>query len=202
MLNIQLFSQNDDFKQDLAAQLVRFIAGVDVESAAPDMIIVDDDRQLYAQKRAEYPSVPMLFLTTNEIIEEDNLNILVHKPLDLMHFLDVVRAANNKLDNSEDGNLLFNNYELRPSSREITDLLSAKTTKLTEKEVSIIKYLYKIGGAFASKADLQTNVWRYSEDVTTHTVETHIYRLRQKVESDDSRRIITTDNGKYKLNMD
>lgn len=201
MLNIQLFSENEDFVNDITSQIERFIAGADIKDSAPDMIIVDENEELYLQKRSEYPSVPILFLTSQSSIEEDRLNIVIHKPMNLMRFLDIMRAANNRLDNSEYGYLMFNNYELRPSSKEITDLTNGKVIKLTEKEVSIIKYLYKMGDSFVSKSDLQTNVWRYNKNVTTHTVETHIYRLRQKVEDNPSRRLIVTDNGKYRLNM-
>ena len=119
-----------------------------------------------------------------------------------MNFLDVLRAANNNLDNSEDGYLTFNGYELRPNLREIVDLPSGKVTKLTEKEIGILKYLYKTQGTYVSKTDLQPNVWKYSEDVTTHTIETHIYRLRQKVEQNGGRRLIVTDNGGYMLQQD
>lgn len=201
MINIQLFSDNKDFESDLQAQIGRFIENAVINPEIPDVIIVDENKDVYLQKRTEFPSVPVLFLTSNVQINEDNLNIVVHKPFNLMNFLDEIIAVNNKLDNSSDGFLLFNDYELRPNKKEITDLTSGEITKLTEKEVCIIKYLYKMKPEYVSKTDLQTNVWKYNEDVTTHTVETHIYRLRQKVEN-GGRRLIITDNGKYKLNMD
>ena len=200
MVNISLFSDNEDFKNDLSSQITRFVAGAEIGNAFPDIIIIDENDNMYAQKRKEYPSVPILFLSSTTSLNEDNLNISARKPICLMRFLDVVRAVNNKLDNSVDGILVFNDYELRPSQKEITDLVSDKTVKLTEKEVSIIKYLYKMKDEYVCKADLQTNVWQYNESVTTHTVETHIYRLRQKVECGE-RRLIVTENGKYKLNM-
>ncbi|MBQ8481585.1 MAG: response regulator transcription factor [Alphaproteobacteria bacterium] len=199
-MNIQIFSDNEDFKKDLSAQIVRFADKSVVTDEAPDVIIVDEDENIYSRKRTEYPSVPILFLTSEVCENEGNLNVVVQKPLNLMRFLDIVRAVNNKLDSSADGFLVFNNYELHPNQKEIVDLKNNKTIKLTEKEIGIIKYLYKRGSEYVGKGDLQTNVWQYSSGVTTHTVETHIYRLRQKVESDE-RRLIITDNGKYKLNM-
>ena len=62
--------------------------------------------------------------------------------------------------------------------------------------------MYKAQGTYVSKTDLQLNVWKYSEDVTTRTIETHIYRLRQKVEQNGGRRLIVTDNGGYMLQQD
>lgn len=200
-MNIQIFSDNEDFKNDLSAQIIRFTDKSVITDEAPDVIIVDEDENVYSCKRTEYPSVPILFLTSKTCENEGNLNVVVQKPLNLMRFLDIVRAANNKLDSSTDGFLTFNSYELHPNQKEIVDLKNNKAIKLTEKEVGIIKYLYKRGAEYVGKNDLQKNVWQYSNGVTTHTVETHIYRLRQKVESDE-RRLIITDNGKYKLNME
>lgn len=201
MVNILFFSDNEDFKNDLILQIEHFAEDANVTTEAPDIIIVDEDKNKYLQERSKYPSIPMLLLTSAPQSDTDNLNLVIHKPFNLMKLIDVVRAANNKLDNSADGFLNFNDYELHPTSKEIADLRSGKIIKLTEKEVGIIKYLYKMRNEYVSKNDLQTNVWQYNENVTTHTVETHIYRLRQKVEH-DTRRLIITDSGKYKLNTD
>ena len=67
---------------------------------------------------------------------------------------------------------------------------------------NVLKYMYKVAPQFVSKTDLQTNVWQYSRDVTTHTIETHIYRLRQKVEQKCRRQLILTEGGQYKLNLE
>ena len=202
MSNILVFSGNADFKEDLERQISRFISESKFVEKSPDIIIIDDDVNVFKQKRHEYPTVPMIFLSQISYIMGDKLNILIKKPFSLMLLLDTIRAANNKLDNSKEGFLVFNNYELRPNAREIKDLLTGEVTKLTEKEVYILKYLYKSSDRYVVKNDLQKDVWKYNEDVTTHTIETHIYRLRQKVEKDNGRRLIITDNGGYKLNVD
>ena len=104
------------------------------------------------------------------------------------------------IENSEEGYLRFNQYELRPLVKEILNERNNEITKLTEKEVSIIKYLYKAGNKIVSKNELLQEVWGYSPDVTTHTIETHIYRLRQKVEHEDiSAQLILTSDGGYQL---
>ncbi len=202
MSNILVFSANADFKEDLERQISRFISESKFVEKSPDIIIIDEDVNVFKQKRHEYPTVPMIFLSQISDIMGDKLNILIKKPFSLMLLLDTIRAANNKLDNSKEGFLVFNNYELRPNAREIKDLLTGEVTKLTEKEVYILKYLYKSSDRYVVKNDLQKDVWKYNEDVTTHTIETHIYRLRQKVEKDNGRRLIITDNGGYKLNVD
>ena len=201
MSHILFVSDNVDFAEDLKAQMLRFAPDFSFVETAPDLLLVDENEELCADLRKKYPSVPLIFLSADSKAD-DRLNIYVKKPFALMNLLDVLRAANNNLDNSEDGYLTFNGYELRPNLREIADLSSGSVTKLTEKEVSILKYLYKTQGTYVSKTDLQLNVWKYSEDVTTHTIETHIYRLRQKVEQNGGRRLIVTDNGGYMLLQD
>ncbi len=204
MSHILLISKNNDFAEDLKTQVMRFAPDFSFVENAPDLLIVDEDEQSYKEFRKKYDSVPIIFLSqgSEKDIKDDNLNIEVKKPFLLMKFLDILRAANNKLDNSVDGYLTFNGYELRPNKREIVDLRNGGLFKLTEKEVCILKYLYKTSGKYVSKTDLQRNVWKYSEEVTTHTIETHIYRLRQKVEQENGRRLIVTDNGGYMLQRD
>ena len=201
MAHILFVSDNEDFAADLKAQVLRFAPDFSFVETAPDLLLVDENLQRCDELRRKYPSIPLIFLS-DENKENDMLNIYVKKPFSLMSFLDVLRAANNNLDNSVDGYLCFNGYELRPNLREIADIKSGSVVKLTEKEVSILKYLYKNQNGYVSKNDLQRNVWKYSEDVTPHTIETHIYRLRQKVEQTDGRRLIVTDNGGYKLQQD
>lgn len=202
MSHILFFSENIDFAEDLKLQVQRLAPDFSFVEKCPDLLVVDENKEKYLQLRAQYPSVPLIFLTSGNEIEKNNLNINIVKPFSLMSFLDILRAANNKLDNSVDGYLTFNGYELRPNKREIADLQSGEIFRLTEKEVDILKYLYKTSEHYVSKGDLQRNVWKYSEDVATHTIETHIYRLRQKVEQNGGRRLIVTDNGGYMLQQE
>ena len=182
-------------------QMSAYIDGFVQDNKVPDVIIVDENGEQTASLRHEHPATPIILLTSEHKEKADNLNSLIYKPFSLWKLIDAVVAANNKLDNSDEGILLFNQYELQPTARLIIDKETDLQTKLTEKEVDILKYLYKMQNEFVSKLDLQTNVWQYHEEVTTHTVETHIYRLRQKVEKNAERRLILVDNGCYKLNM-
>lgn len=202
MLKTVVISDNEDFKNDLQMQMEKYITSVSFEAKNPDIIIVDESIEAYKHIRQEYPSVPIIMLAQTPEIAVDNLNIAVQKPFSLMKLLDIIRAANNRLGSSQEGYLFFGGCELRPNAREIVDLSQNKVIKLTEKEVDILKYLYKNSSEFVSKNDLQTNVWKYHEAVTTHTIETHIYRLRQKIETENGNKIIITRNGKYSLNME
>jgi DNA-binding response OmpR family regulator len=73
--------------------------------------------------------------------------------------------------------------------------------RLTEKETSILKYLCRIGNKVVPRDVLLSEVWGYNAGVTTHTLETHIYRLRQKIEADPSNAVLlVTEPGGYRLN--
>jgi DNA-binding response OmpR family regulator len=72
--------------------------------------------------------------------------------------------------------------------------------RLTEKETAILKYLYRSGHKVVSRGVLLDEVWGYNAGVNTHTLETHIYRLRQKIERDPSHaEILITESGGYRL---
>ena len=73
--------------------------------------------------------------------------------------------------------------------------------KLTEKEAAILKYLYRAGAKPVARQVLLNEVWGYNAAVTTHTLETHIYRLRQKIEPEpDAVQLLLTESGGYRLN--
>ena len=87
---------------------------------------------------------------------------------------------------------------------EITDAAvvaaSGKRLRLTEKEAAILKFLYRAGGKPVPRQILLNEVWGYNSAVTTHTLETHIYRLRQKIEPDPTNsRLLLTEGGGYRL---
>ena len=197
-MDILVYSENENFKQDLQEQIMRYIPQCRFVENAPDVIVIDEKFAMFEHLRQKFEQIPIIFLTDISDFVATNLNIPLKKPLRLMNLLDMITAANNKLDCSVDGYLRFNQYELHPQQKEIEDLATQQRYKLTEKEVNILKYLYKNADKYVDKADLQTNVWQYHQEVTTHTVETHIYRLRQKLEQ-SGRPFILTENGRYRL---
>ncbi len=207
MTGIAFCSDNSDFIADLRAQIEKYAPEFkscdNDDEITPDIAIIDDNPQEYHRIRNQLKSIPLIYLYADKpLTEQNSLNISLKKPFSLMHFVDILRSANNKLDNSKDGYLSFGSYELHPLEKEIKNCISNEVIKLTEREVEIIKYLYKFRDIFISKTELQKNVWKYNEDVSTHTVETHIYRLRRKVEKNGASQLIITDKGGYKLNME
>ena len=82
----------------------------------------------------------------------------------------------------------------------MTDAAGRKKVRLTEKETAILKYLYRAGTKAVGRQILLNEVWGYNAAVTTHTLETHIYRLRQKIEPDPTNaRLLLTEGGGYRL---
>ena len=88
----------------------------------------------------------------------------------------------------------FGDFEFIPDTKTLLDKKSNQTYILTDLESALLIYLEKQGEKYATKDDLLKDVWNYQQGVTTHTVETHIYRLRQKVPGLDQH-LLTTDHG-------
>lgn len=87
-------------------------------------------------------------------------------------------------------------YLFQPAAKLLT---GARKIRLTEKEANILKFLHRAGRT-VPRETLLHEVWGYSPAVTTHTLETHIYRLRRKIEDDPGRaKILVTENGGYRL---
>ena len=94
-------------------------------------------------------------------------------------------------------------YCFRPSAKFLLDEARNKKVRLTEKETTILKFLYQTGGRMVKRDALLNEVWGYNASVTTHTLETHVYRLRQKIEIDPSNaQILVTEPGGYRLVLD
>lgn len=208
MPNILLISDNDIFATDLSDQIRRHspeynILSVDSSDKA-DIVLVDENTKILHQVVVDMQNIPIFFLTSDgDTVLDYPVDIHVQsKPLQLSLFFDELHSCINRFDNSESGYLKFNKYEVHPMSKEILNLRNNVITKLTEKEVAIIKYLHKNKDRLISKNELLQEVWGYSPDVSTHTIETHIYRLRQKVEQDnpDAQLILTVEGG-YQLKV-
>ena len=139
-----------------------------------------------------------LILTQKKISKMENqliLNFLPIKILKLVEKINIEFLRNNFSDKSK---VKINNYVINLNSREM--ILNEVKIKLTEKEVNTIIYLSKSTQA-VSVEDLEENVWQYQPDIETHTVETHIYRLRKKILKNfkDNNFIMSKKNG-YQIN--
>src|ERR1700742_5243108 len=178
---------------------------------SPDLVLMDvglpdtDGREVVRSLRKGGFKAPIIMLTGHDTDSdtilglESGANDYVTKPFRFAVLLARIRAQLRQHEASEDAVFSIGPYTFRPSAKL---LLSPKGNKvrLTEKETAILRYLFRAGQRPVSREVLLQEVWGYNSGVTTHTLETHIYRLRQKVEKDASApAILVTEGGGYKL---
>jgi DNA-binding response OmpR family regulator len=176
-----------------------------------DLVILDvglpdmDGREACKMMRKNGLKSPILMLTGNTADADVILgldagaNDYVTKPFKFAVLLARIRAQLRQHEQSEDAVFTIGPYTFKPASKILMDEKGSKV-RLTEKETSILKFLYRAGEKVVTREVLLHEVWGYNANVTTHTLETHIYRLRQKIEKDPSNaELLVTEMGGYKL---
>jgi DNA-binding response OmpR family regulator len=168
----------------------------------PDM----DGRALCRLLRRGGVRAPVLMLTgadsdADTILGLDaGANDYITKPFRLDVLLARLRAQLRQHEASEDAVFTIGPYTFRPSAKLLTDEAGKRKVRLTEKETAILKFLYRAGARSVGRDTLLNEVWGYNAGVTTHTLETHVYRLRQKIEKNPAKaEILITDGGGYRL---
>ena len=177
-----------------------------------DAILLDiglpdkDGRELCRRLRRDGITAPILMLTAADS-ETDTVtgldagaNDYVTKPFRLSVLLARLRAHMRQSEHSDDAVLTIGPYTFQPGAKLMVDGSGRKKVRLTEKETAILKYLYRAGDRVIGRDTLLGEVWGYNAGVTTHTLETHVYRLRQKIERDPAHaEILVTEPGGYRL---
>jgi DNA-binding response OmpR family regulator len=176
-----------------------------------DVIILDvglpdlDGREVCRLIRKAGIKAPIIMLTglggdSDTILGLDSgANDYVTKPVRFAVLLARIRAQLRHHEQSEDAVFKIGQYTFKPSAKLLVGLNNQKV-RLTEKETAILKFLYRAGDKPVGREVLLHEVWGYNPAVTTHTLETHIYRLRQKIEKDPSRaQLLITESGGYRL---
>jgi DNA-binding response OmpR family regulator len=168
----------------------------------PDM----DGRELCRLLRRTGVQVPIVMLTGADSEPDTILGLeagaddYVTKPFRLSVLLARLRAHLRQSDHSDAAVFMIGPFTFRPGAKLLTDQSGRRKVRLTEKETAILKYLYRAGDRAIGRDTLLDEVWGYNAGVTTHTLETHVYRLRQKIERDPARaEILVTEAGGYRL---
>jgi DNA-binding response OmpR family regulator len=163
-----------------------------------------DGRQLCRELRTDGVTCPIVLLTAKDsdadVIEglDSGANDYIAKPFRFAVLMARLHAHLRSHEQSEEAVYRIGPYTFRPSAKVLVDP-SGKKIRLTEKETNILKYLYRSGETVARETLLH-EVWGYNPAVTTHTLETHIYRLRQKIENNPGQaQILVTESGGYRL---
>lgn len=201
-----------EFRADEAGTLAEAETKVTSKDARYDAVILDvrmpdgDGRDFCARLRQEGFRMPIIMLTGSD--EETDVvrgldsgaNDYIAKPFRLAELLARLRAQLRIFENSEDAVFTIGPYTFRPSAKLLQEPVKNRRIRLTEKEAAILKFLYRAGERPVARQVLLNEVWGYNAAVTTHTLETHIYRLRQKIEPDPSNaRLLVTEGGGYRL---
>lgn len=163
-----------------------------------------DGRALARDLRADGITCPIIMLTAADAEADEvaglasGANDYVTKPFRFAVLMARAHAHLRSHGQSEEAVYRIGPYTFRPSAKVLLDP-RAKKIRLTEKETNILKYLYRSGDT-VPRETLLHEVWGYNPSVTTHTLETHIYRLRQKIEINPGQaRILITETGGYRL---
>lgn len=209
---IEQFGVHDEFAVEPVETAAKAIARAK-EEAHIDLMLLDvglpdmDGREACRVMRKNGFKSPIIMLTGADS-EADTIlgldagaNDYVPKPFKFGVLLARVRAHLRSHEQSEDAVFKVGPYEFRPAVKMLVTS-EDKKIRLTEKETSILKFLYRAGGKPVSRDVLLDEVWGYNSGVTTHTLETHVYRLRQKIEPDPSNAsILLTESGGYRLSV-
>lgn len=220
---ILLVDDDDDLRETLVEQLSLYEEfNIQQEANASkgilaarngqvDLMIMDvglpdmDGREAVKLLRKGGFKAPVIMLTGHDTDSDTILgleagaNDYVTKPFRFAVLLARIRAQLRQHEQSEDATFTVGPYLFKPSQKLLTTE-DGKKIRLTEKEAAIIRYLYRAGQKVVTRDVLLEEVWGYNSGVTTHTLETHVYRLRQKIERDPSNaEILVTENGGYKI---
>ncbi|NIJ43295.1 DNA-binding response OmpR family regulator [Parvibaculum indicum] len=212
VLRGSLIEQMELYEEFSCAEAATAAAGLALAKEGHfDLVLLDvglpdmDGRELCRLMRRAGINVPIIMLTGADTDSDTILgldagaNDYVTKPFRFGVLLARIRAHLRSHEQSEDAVFTIGPYSFRPSAKTLLDE-NGKKVRLTEKETAILKFLYRAGSKTVGRDTLLAEVWGYNSGVTTHTLETHIYRLRQKIEKDpSSAEILVTETGGYRL---
>ncbi len=183
-----------------------------LKSLTPDLILLDvglpdmDGREACRLMRRQGVTCPVIMLTgvdseADTILGlESGANDYVTKPFRFGVLLARMRAHLRQHAHSEDAVYIIGPYHFKPAAKLLVHDKAGTKIRLTEKEAAILKYLYRNGAKPVTREVLLHEVWGYNPAVSTHTLETHIYRLRQKIEDNPAdARLLLTEQGGYRL---
>ena len=192
---------------DMGTDAVKLAKDAHVDLVLLDVGLPDmDGREVCRLLRGQGVKCPIVMLTGHDSDADTILgldsgaNDYVTKPFRFGVLLARIRAQLRQHEQSEDAVFKIGPYTFKPAAKLLLEEDANKKVRLTEKETAILKYLYRSGDRVVGRDVLLHEVWGYNAGVTTHTLETHIYRLRQKIEKDPSNaELLITEMGGYKL---
>ena len=222
--HILIVDDDELFRRTLGEQLqlheelipVEAATGADALETAKsgyfDVIILDvglpdmDGREVCRLMRRNGVTSPIIMLTGSDT-EADTIlgldagaNDYITKPFRIEVLLARIRAQIRQHERSDDAVFTIGSFTFQTANKLLLNNETNEKIRLTDKETALLKYLYRAGGRVVDRDVLLGEVWGYNAAVDTHTLETHIYRLRQKIERDPSKpEILVTEPGGYRI---
>ena len=219
-----LIVDDDNYLRKVLISQLRYEGVVDLEDAAkaseafdkveqfkPDLILLDiqlpdgNGFDICTKLRGRGFEKPIILLTgqqedSNTIKSLDTVaNDYIAKPIRFGELLALIRVQLRKYKSSDDVSFTAQNIEFQPANKTLTALDSQLIVVLTEKETMILKKLFCIWPEATSKEMLLSELWDHQNMLATHTLETHIYRLRQKIARLTDDPIVETTQDGYRL---
>lgn len=204
---LRLHEEFETVTAETGTEALKVVKGEHFDAILLDVGLPDmDGREVCRLMRRGGTKAPVIMLTgadseADTILGLDSgANDYITKPFRLGVLLARLRAQLRQHEQSEDAVFNIGPYSFRPSAKMLIEQDTNRKIRLTEKETAILKYLFRAGDKVVGRDTLLNEVWGYNAAVTTHTLETHVYRLRQKIEKDPSKaEILITDRGGYRL---
>jgi DNA-binding response OmpR family regulator len=167
------------------------------DSKEANVIVIDD--AFHDQVRIihnQYPKAPILMLVRKGINQIDIPSFVkvMEKPLRLDRLKELI-------ENISSAVIVLGPFRIYPKTRQMVCIKTDEKISLTEKEIEIILFLRNRIGQVIAKEDLLLSIWQYHPDITTHTLETHIYRLRRKLENFGIKDFLVTKESGYALEV-
>jgi DNA-binding response OmpR family regulator len=165
-------------------------------------IIFAEEIQLTNLKKLSYQNIPTIFLLNNKnFLAKNKLRLLdfhisLILPIEILSFKEILNILITKYNFFKKSKIIIKGYEIDSNQRLI--MKNGTKVKLTEKELELILVLNKKNGL--DKSFLLKNIWNYNSNLETHAFETHLHRLRKKINSNfKDNKFITEKNSKYYL---
>ncbi len=221
---ILIVDDDEPFRLTLGEQLQLHVELIPVEAATGadaletaksgyfEVIILDvglpdmDGREVCRLMRRNGVTSPIIMLTSSDTEADTILGLqagaddYVTKPFHIEVLLARIRAQIRQHERSDDAVFTIGSFTFQTANKLLLNNETNEKIRLTDKETALLKYLYRAGGQAIDRDVLLGEVWGYNAAVDTHTLETHIYRLRQKIERDSSNpEVLVLEPGGYRL---
>ena len=198
-----LYNILEEIKENLSFKIVNYIKLEDFKNFLNENKVLNniliitkfDNKDFFIKKKIELNNIFFFSKKNIQINDLGNFNI-VQYPINIYSFIEKINIQLIKHEYNFQSNIKVKNYSINLNSKTISK--ADKKLKLTEREIEIIIFL-KDNDKPQTINDLQNKVWGYSAELETHTVETHIYRLRKKINDNfqDNNFLVSTDKGYF-----